>query len=378
MRLDGRLGRNPRTAKPPSTFPPHRIFTVTTPTPIDPADFFQQVADVALAANAAGSSSEVRDYSIAGHSIRLNFATPELVESLGAALEHRRVAPPSTTPLRVYLFDSARSGLRLPQRPWPNSAYRARMEVEGYTDGRYRVAVSPVGGSVSLLDLEENLAFYWIDDSAAVPHYETGAPLLAIFHWWFESLGLQLVHAGSVGTPNGAVLLVGKGGSGKSTSALACLGSKLGYLGDDYCLLDPAAPAGVHSIYATGKLHPDNAIYRQALDQAHYNSASVPDEKRVFAFASLMPEALLNEAPLAAFVIPKWTGLEKCTWGRTSAAAALAAAAPSTVLQLPGAGRQTFAKLGSAAKQVPAFTLDTGTDLDSIPAAIQSILEELA
>ena len=36
---------------------------------------------------------------------------------------------------------------------------------------------------------------------------------------------LQYVHAGAVGNKNGGILLVGKGGSGKSSTALACLKS---------------------------------------------------------------------------------------------------------------------------------------------------------
>ena len=69
-------------------------------------------------------------------------------------------------------------------------------------------------------------------------------PIISMAHQFIRyfTIGLgkhkqQVVHAASVGTKDGAVLIVGKGGSGKSTSALACLNAGMYYLGDDYTLI---------------------------------------------------------------------------------------------------------------------------------------------
>ena len=62
-----------------------------------------------------------------------------------------------------------------------------------------------------------------------------------------------MVHAAAVGDESGGVLLVGRGGSGKSTTALSCLGTQVGYLADDYCLVEMVEGPRVHSLYTSGK-----------------------------------------------------------------------------------------------------------------------------
>src|SRR5205823_136180 len=80
-------------------------------------------------------------------------------------------------------------------------------------------------------------------------------PLRHILHLWLASRGVQFVHAGAVGRPSGGCLIVGKSGSGKSTSTLATLGSELLYAGDDYVGVSvTTGGAHVHSIYGCGKL----------------------------------------------------------------------------------------------------------------------------
>ena len=54
---------------------------------------------------------------------------------------------------------------------------------------------------------------------------------------------------------DGAVLLVGKGHSGKSTAALACLAAGMNYLSDDYCFVTTSPPFHVQSLYCSGKIH---------------------------------------------------------------------------------------------------------------------------
>ena len=64
------------------------------------------------------------------------------------------------------------------------------------------------------------------------------------------------MHAGAIGTDGGAVLVVGRGGRGKSTTTLAGLGAGLKYVGDDYVAVETKDRPLVHSIYNAGKLEP--------------------------------------------------------------------------------------------------------------------------
>ena len=63
-----------------------------------------------------------------------------------------------------------------------------------------------------------------------------------------------MLHAAAVGTADGGVLIVGRGGVGKSTTALACLAAGMKYVADDYLVvqLDPEPRA--FQLYGTAKL----------------------------------------------------------------------------------------------------------------------------
>ena len=114
----------------------------------------------------------------------------------------------------------------------------------------------------SIIDLKENLALYWVKDAQALPYYEIGSPLRTILHWWADQGAYQFVHGGAVGLPTGGVLLAGKGGTGKSTTALACLEAGLLYASDDYCLIRTDTEPFVYSIYNTAKLRGDLDLER--------------------------------------------------------------------------------------------------------------------
>ena len=56
---------------------------------------------------------------------------------------------------------------------------------------------------------------------------------------------------------------------------------------------------------------------------------------------------------------------------------ALAALAPSTIFQLPRAGNEAFKFLATFARQLPCFSLEVGTVLSTIPAAIEGLLAKI-
>src|SRR5205807_649323 len=110
--------------------------------------------------------------------------------------------------------------------------------------------------ALSVYDADANASWYWAADADRLPAWECASPLRHVLHWWLADHGLQQVHAGSVGTERGAVLVVGRGGRGKSTTTLAALGQGLKYVGDDYVAVELEPEPLVHSIYNAGKLEP--------------------------------------------------------------------------------------------------------------------------
>ena len=68
--------------------------------------------------------------------------------------------------------------------------------------------------------------------------YERGKPFRVLLSVWLHDRGVQVVHAALVARGDRGVLLPGRGGAGKTTSALTCLLAGFRYLGDDYVGLE--------------------------------------------------------------------------------------------------------------------------------------------
>src|SRR5262249_5774860 len=248
--------------------------------------------------------------------------------------------------LTVYLADGDTVGL--PKSPWglvdhpPSSAgedeesalMHARDE---RVDGLLRLD----GASLSMLDHDSRLGLFWTASPGRLARYERAAPLRALLGWWGRRHGCRIVHAGAVGTPSGGALVVGKAGSGKSTTVLACLGSGLCYAGDDGVAISEGATPLIHSLYCTAKLRPEHlrrvlphlASMLEDSEEAHQG-------KRMFFLDGDHARELAAGFPLRAVLLPRVTENERSAMRPMSSGSALLALAPSTLFQLPGDRQQ--------------------------------------
>lgn len=338
-------------------------------------EYFETVYDLFKSSQHVTGAVE-RDYLIGGYRIRLSFAGAALL-SLTRALEHLATDDDSTPDLTICLWDSESTGQRMVPRPWQEEDFLARGVIQGYNTERIYTAFQHGSGAVSLLDKERNLAVFWAPD-ATLPYWEYGSPLRSILHWWLLNNGLQLVHAAAVGNSNGGVLIGGKGGSGKSTTALTCLESELSYAGDDYTLLGLEPGPVVHSLYNSAKLNSDHVQRFPELLPKVANPERAGDDKALLFVHEHYPAKVVTQLPVRAVLLPRVTGLSETNWKRVSVAATLAALAPSTIFQLPRAGNEAFQFLAAFVRQLPCYSLEVGTDLSTIPPAIERLLAEIA
>ena len=156
-------------------------------------------------------------------------------------------------------------------------------------------------------------------------------------HWWSAGLGLQLVHGAAVGTEAGGVLLIGRSGAGKSTQALACVGSSLGYAADDYCLVEIGPAVRGHSLYGSGKANAASIAMLPHLAEAFRASPIDFQGKSIIFIAEHAPEAILRCFPLRAIVLH----------------------APEVDLDDQRAGELDSLELAQCAIQTLAFTVDS-------------------
>jgi hypothetical protein len=186
-----------------------------------------------------------------------------------------------------------------------------------------------------------------------------------------------MIHAAAVGTPeHGAVLLGGKSGSGKSTTALFALRSKrLQLLGDDYVLVDPDAPGApeVFSLYTTAKIHePD----RGRVPHVHAEVVGRQEgDKLVAHLLEDWGDHLVERLPLRAILLPRVVP-EGPTLTPTTAGDSVRRLAPSTVMQFPGADPQrVLAAVVRVVRRVPSFDFALGPDPAATTPAIEAFLD---
>lgn len=318
-----------------------------------------------------------RSFRVAGQALRLRFAGAALVAAMTDAFAHLTAADDRDRDeaidpgLTVCLFDSVSTRTELPACPWSRREQDVRGDVPGLCDQRFMVAHCWWNGVVGLLDRARRRALFWIRDAADFPFNERGSPLLMSLHAWLQLCGLQLLHAGAVGTAGGGVLLAGRGGAGKSTTALACLLGGLSYAGDDYCVVAVEPPPMAHSLYNSGKLSWAGLHRFPQLPRAVAHSAG--GDKALFFLCALHPERLVPRLPIRAVLLPCVHGGTECTIEPLSRAVALREMVSSTIAQIPGADGAVLTAAAAFVRQLPCYRLRVGSDMGRIAARVADL-----
>jgi hypothetical protein len=354
--------RSPATHRAPSS-------TATIPAETPAASFAALRDCFAEAAELAGGVT-THAYDVGGAPLRIHTAGPALVPHLTRALAHLPIATGGDGALTIRAWDDASTGVSTP--------IDARLQPRN-GDGSFRAA-SPAGdlrviaehGRVEMLDLDRGEALYWVDAAARIPWYESAVPLQSLVEPWTADRGLRFVHAGAVGRGDGCVLIVGPSGAGKSTTALACLESELRYLADDFCLVR-SDDATVFSIYNSAKATDETAARLPRLIPMLARPGA-PEEKWLAFLHEHMPDRLLHRAGLRAIVVPRVTGRTASALIPVGRGAALANLVPSS-LRDSSQREDGFRRLAALAAAVPSYSLELGTDLDTIPPLLATLLD---
>ena len=325
-------------------------------------------------AAAAGDPARM-EVEVAGGRVTVHAAEQAILDRLGPALAHLEALDGSESELRSHVWDSVSAARATPPLPAADPAAPRGAIVYSADDG-FQIAYQPGLGQMSAYDAGSGSGWFWCRDRDALPFWEPAAPFRQVMHWWFAERDVMLLHGAAVGTAEGGVLLVGRGGSGKSTCALAALDSDLLYAGDDYVAVGLGGSPCVYSVYGSGKLVPDHSRRLPHLPAPSFAGDGAADEKSIFFVNTAFPERMCASFPLRAVVAPRVAPGEP-VFERVGAAVALRALAPSTLLQLYPARPEALARMAELLRTVPAYTLATGEHIAAIPGAIARLLEEL-
>lgn len=337
--------------------------------------FFEDVSSLTREAEKRIDVIE-RFIDVAGLPVRIRYGGNAMYDAFWPALAHLEIPPTDDPGATLRLWTSAGTGLRMVPPPVGRDAFTDRGDIWGYDSRVVRSAFLWGESALALLDTTIGEGIYWVEDPAAIPYWAKASPLRTQFHWLMLAEGKQLIHAACVGQEDGAVLICGRGGVGKSTTALSCLDAGMGYVGDDYLVvgLDPEPMA--YSLYGTAKLVAEKAAAFDRFGGRAAQDAARPGEKAVVAIAGDHGSRLMRRLPIKAILTPRFSDDSATSFAPTSSGALIRAAAFTTTAQLPHSGRETYSFVERLVETVPGCEIRLGRDIGAVPAAIEALLAE--
>lgn len=240
-------------------------------------------------------------------------------------------------------------------------------------DGSVTAVWSSGDESLWLLDEAARQAVLHLTRPSNALTVERLAPLGTPLRWWSALNGAAMVHAAALCRDGRGILLVGDSGAGKSTTALATLGSSVGVLGDDFCIVDTGG--GMHP-----RVHP---VYRHA--KADHGTLSMqPHLSERVNGPAWDGKQLVDLEPLPLAPVPVRA---ICSVVRDPATAthvraiprsdAIRVAAPSTLMQQRLWESHVWKVLAVAVRAAATYELRVG-DVREVPDVVGRLFDDLA
>jgi hypothetical protein len=318
-------------------------------------------------------SGQTENYEIAGLPVCFRFLDKRIKEQVSPAFLHLRTERQIQPELTIVL-DGVSS---------PFDSRRRLLDWAGW--GEMDIWVVRVAEMVLIVQSEGQVivAFddlrrtgYWCEPGATGMNYlDRAAPMCSLLTYWFARRGRYLFHGASIGDSDTGVLILGAGGAGKSTTALACLEAGMTYAGDDYCLLRMNGGPFVDSLFGTAKLS-DRSRF-PSLAAAMDLEGITSDEKTVYCLHRLPKSSLRFGFRLRSILLARVEPIQETTTSLSSHAKGFLALAPSIGFQLPEMRKDAMRCFDAVARQLPVYDLKLGADMRSTPEAIRRLLREL-
>lgn len=331
---------------------------------------FMQVRNAFASYPADPSQIICQYYSINHQIIQLKIIGDSLAKIICPALSHLQKSPTEKADLIIHVFDNRFEVLSDDLL----SGFDARNPVLNLRSADGRIFLQKtVEGALSIVDHATGEAYFHVPASEYLPYWEIAAPLRIIINWWGIHRGMQLLHAAAVGDAGKGILLAGKSGSGKSSTAVTCLVAGLDYAGDDHVILDRENFSGIFAIFATAKLNDDMMHITHGF-QGLNPLPRKPGEKNMWFVAENL---LKKELPVNAIVIPTISGQKTSTFKEIASMKGLLALAPSTMLYCPGEAEKTLDALSELARRVPTYEFQAGNNPPDLAETMKKLLYKL-
>ena len=312
---------------------------------------------------------EHRHLRIAGRHVAIRFRSPEVADRYERATRAVAIDPAvaalEPVALSIGCWDTATTGIGLPDLPWFDENLLHRDRVRGHTTGDVRATYQQSEGLLHLYDGRQAVGLLHATSAAAVQPWTDRAPFRTFIGWWTSDLGLAMMHSSCVATDRGAALIAGSSGSGKSTTAMTCVLAGFSFLCDDACIVDLDAVGGpaVHAVYGRSKLEPD-AANRLGL-------AAGPDGGPLLT----EPDRTVREAPARVLLLPQVTGARETRIEELPRTEVIRTLVGGSIREGGGLGGRALQEMTRVVRTLPSYRLRLGTDVDGVSAAVAEAIE---
>ena len=362
---------------------PLRFSATSLPASLKAAQMFELMESAFDSALTAGTALVTeRSCVLAGQPARLRIIGRRLAEQIFPAISHlvREDSEPRGR-LKIDLWDESETGVSCPL----SSIDNREPDAPGWKNRQYGITIgSPDERFIGRrrfqvfmwMDRWSQHIIGWAQNAAEFSALERANPVRFPLFLWHSDQGAEVIHAGLVSKNGCGILLGGKGGVGKTTTALACLDSGFDYLGDDYIGLQASGNGSFagHSLYSSAWLPEDNLSRFPALIP-HTEPGEDSGRKRYLVFLhTLLPGRLASNAPIRALVLPRVSGASFCRLCPATKGEALLALAPTSIINLPNSGPRALKNFASLVEGVPCYWLELGSNLETIPRCLEQLI----
>ncbi len=320
--------------------------------------FIEEV--LTFARERAVHTADPRYFKFGPLSLKLQVEGALMEKRLTTAIRHAEMAENEIPepPVRVIAIDGTVAGRMPPEWKLPTSDRRHLERLHISPDNRRLLHHNPDTTNWTIFDRDQGLAVSWTAAAERLPDWEDSFPLRTILHWMSADHSCCLAHAAVVEKDGNAVLLTGRGGSGKSTTTVAALFSGMRTCGDDFVMVDMGdGRPSASSLYDTVKLDEKGLEFISQLKPHIANPARDADQKARVHLSDVMPGSLIRSTRLSAVVQPVITNDEQPSLQQVSPGVVLRALAPTTMFLLRGEEKLLSQKLAGLVRSLPTWQL---------------------
>jgi hypothetical protein len=314
-----------------------------------------------------------RIYSFGGSRVLVRYLDDSLFPLLHPAVAHLECEAANDPDLTIHAFVSTRppvnfglAELTESSRRWKSKPFASSDPFCLYVPGR--------DGRLDLILGERREAFTCFRDANLIPAWDVATPFRDVLHVWHRLNDGHVVHGAIVADEQNAILLAGAGGSGKSSTALACLRySDLYFLGDDVCLVRRSADViDSYSLYNSAKLLAHDAP-RFGAELPRLDDSQRGDGKPTFFTFPALRHRLALSRPLKAILLVRVHQAKNSELTPASPGDAWKAFGATTLSIVPcDSGAVQW--LTDLARDLPIWRLNVGSCREDIPRTIKQVL----